>query len=186
VAVSAGLGGYGIATVVQTTQVLVVTRPVSIGRLITTADVRTAEVRLAAGVEAVTSSQADTVWGRPAAVPLRPGALLSPGQIGAAELPVAGHVLVAVAVAVPAGVGAGATVQVLISDAGALAAGGSGAAEGLQAAPVSATVVDVEPPGNDGDGTRVVTLQLPASTGPDVALAAATSDVALVLGDSAR
>jgi Flp pilus assembly protein CpaB len=73
----------------QSVSVLVVARPVPAGQTITAADLRVASVVQDSSVPVVAESQADTVVGRTAAVPLVAGALLSPNSYvesgGAAE-----------------------------------------------------------------------------------------------------
>ncbi|UOX88398.1 hypothetical protein MUY14_43090 [Amycolatopsis sp. FBCC-B4732] len=77
--------------------VLAVARPLSIGHVLERTDVREVEVSVADTVETVPMEQATAVLGRPMATSLGPGALLTPGSVGPASVPGAGHAIVAVA-----------------------------------------------------------------------------------------
>jgi hypothetical protein len=160
-----------------TTPVLVVARPVPVGQPVDAADVQVVELRVPAGLEVVLQERADVVLGRPAAVPLVPGALLAPGQVGPAALPRPGEVAVAVLVWLPpAGLAAGSRVRVLVTGTGG-ATDGSGSLD--PPAPQSATVLEVGP--LVATGARVVTLLLPDGAGERVAAAAVTGRVALLI-----
>lgn len=161
----------------DTTRVLMVARPVPMGQPLSTGDVQVVDVRLAPGVEAVPAAELGLLVGRPAAVPLEPGALLTRAQVGPPAVPAAGEVLVAVAVPLPpAGLGAGSRVRVLVTPGG---TGGAAEGQGGVLASASATVVDVGPV--DGSGGRVVSLLLRPTDGEQVATAAAAGRVSLVV-----
>jgi hypothetical protein len=183
IAAAAGFVAWNTAAT-EATGVLVVTRPVPVGQPITAADVRVVDVPLAPGMEVVTEPELGSVVGRPAAVPLVPGAVLAPDQVGAPVLPASGEVLVAVAVPLPpVGLAAGSRVRVLVTAAGggqaAAAAPADGGVVGLLTPATSATVVDVGLA--DGTGARVISLLLAAEAGEQVAAAAAAGRVSLVV-----
>jgi hypothetical protein len=162
----------------QTVGVLVVARPVPAGQVITSADLRVATVVPDAGVQLVAASQADTVVGRTAAVPLVAGALLSPEQVGPAAWPAAGEAVVALPLKpgrIPAGIAPGARVRVL---AVATTEGSSGRSAAGDQAGVVATVVEVSREQVDASGTVVVSLLLRSA---DAGVAAAGGDATLVL-----
>ncbi len=107
--------------------VLAVARPVPAGAVLAAADLR--QVRLGvddAGAQVVRAAQEDAVVGKTAVVPLVPGSLLSPQQVGGrVAYPPAGKARVAFAVepgGLPAGVEAGQRVAVFP---GAQAGGGA-------------------------------------------------------------
>lgn len=161
----------------QTVAVLVVAQPVPAGQVITSADLRVATVVPDAGVRLVATSQADTVVGRTAAVPLVAGALLSPDQVGPAAWPAAGEAVVALPLKpgrIPAGIAPGARVRVLTvtTDGGAATSADRGQAG------VVATVVEVSREQVDASGTVVVSLLL---NGADAGVAAAGGEATLVL-----
>jgi hypothetical protein len=165
----------------DTTPVLMVARPVAMGQPLSSADVRVVDVRLAAGVEAIPAGEVDLVVGRPAAVPLLAGALLTREQVGPAAVPQAGEVLVAVSVPLPpAGLAAGARVRVLVAPGGGTA-GAAATDEGQVGvlATATATVAEVGPV--DGTGGRVVSLLLRSVDGEQVATAAMLGQVSLIL-----
>lgn len=80
------------------TPTLAVAKPVTVGHVLTSADLRKVEVSASPGTALVPADQAATVLGRPMATPLGAGALLTPDAVGAAQLPAAGHAIVAVGV----------------------------------------------------------------------------------------
>jgi hypothetical protein len=162
----------------QTVAVLVMARPVPAGHIITSPDLRVATVVPDAGVRLVAASQADTVVGRTAAVPLVAGALLSPDQVGPAAWPAAGEAVVALPLKpgrIPAGIAPGARVRVLTV---ASTEGSTGTSAAGGQAGVVATVVEVSREQVDASGTVVVSLLLRAA---DAGVAAAGGDATLVL-----
>jgi SAF domain-containing protein len=183
IAAAAGFVAWNTAAS-QATGVLVVNRPVPVGQPITAADLRVLEVPAAPGMAVVPESELGAVVGRPAAVPLLPGAVLSPDQVGAPVLPAQGQLLVSVAVPLPPpGLAPGARVRVLITagvGAGQVAAGAPADGQlGLVTPATAAIVVDVGPA--DGTGARAISLLLAAEAGEPVAAAAATGRVSLLL-----
>jgi Flp pilus assembly protein CpaB len=166
----------------DTTPVLVVARPVPMGQPLTRADVRVVDVRLAPGVEAVPAGEVDLVLGRPAAVPLSAGVLLTREQVGPAAVPRSGEVLVAVSVPLPPpGLAAGARVRVLVGPAGGAAGAAASGDGGLGALLASATATVAEVGPVDGTGGRVVALLLVSADGERVVTAAMRGQVSLVL-----
>ncbi|MDI2127149.1 SAF domain-containing protein [Yinghuangia seranimata] len=152
--------------------VLAVARPVQAGQVVGRADL--SEVDLGGGrvPGVVPASQVAQVVGRVAVVPLVPGALLAPGQVGeAAGFPPIGRSLVAVLVkdgSAPSGLAAGQRVAVL-----------SGPMQGVgrtDPPPVgsgtSGLVVEVRAAEQGSGGAVVVTLLVDASQGPGVAVLA--------------
>ncbi|MGH3683069.1 MAG: SAF domain-containing protein [Natronosporangium sp.] len=164
----------------DTTPVLAVARPVSMGQVLTSADVRVVDVRLAPGVAVVPAGEVGSVVGRPAAVSLSPGGLLAPGQVGPAAVPAAGEVLVAVQVPLPpAGLAPGSRVRVLVTPTGATGGATGAGGEPVVLASAAATVVELGPV--DGNGALVVSLLLRVGDGEPVATAAAVGRVVLVV-----
>jgi len=163
--------------------VLAVARDVPAGRVLTDADLR--EVRVAAddGVRPVPASERTRVVGRPAAVPLVPGSLLTMAQIGAPSALAPGEAVVGVALKAgqfPPGLAPGAHVRVV--DTGAPATPvptGTGDAGTVLAR--SATVVAVVGPASDGSSATVVSLKVASAEADRVAVAAASGRAALVL-----
>ncbi|MEV7042846.1 hypothetical protein [Amycolatopsis sp. NPDC051061] len=80
------------------TPTLAIATPVAVGHVLTSADLRTVDVSASPGTALVPADEAARVLGRPMATNLGTGALLTPDAVGAAQLPAAGHAIVAVAV----------------------------------------------------------------------------------------
>ncbi|WP_341477250.1 SAF domain-containing protein, partial [Frankia canadensis] len=173
-------------------EVLVVTRPVQVGQLVTAGDVRVVSVVVEPAVEVVPVGSAGQVVGRPAAVPLSAGSLLSRSSVGRRSLP-AGMRLVGASLkpgSYPPGVSAGDQVMVLLTGdtARPAAVDGSGASvQGAVEVPSVARSSSVEgvlvsaEPGPAGSGGLVVSVQVGADDAEPVARAAAAGQVALVL-----
>ncbi len=134
-------------------QVLAMARGVPAGQVIAAADLRVATVVPDPSVALVASTQAPTVVGRTASVPLVAGTLLSPGQLGPAAWPPPGQAVVALPVKqgrIPAGITPGARVQVLVV---ATVTGTDAGATATAPSEPTATVVDVSSE-MDASGTR--------------------------------
>ncbi|VVJ22720.1 Uncharacterised protein [Amycolatopsis camponoti] len=161
------------------TPTLAVARPVTVGHVLTSADLRIVDVAAAPGLALVPAEDAATVLGRPMATALGPGALLTPDAVGAARLPAPGRAIVAVGVKpgqFPPNLTAGDPISVIVTAA-------ATQPTATVVAPVvgatwRATVVGVAPAGMDQ--TTVVSLDLTATDA--VALAQAPAgQLAVVL-----
>ncbi|MCQ4084389.1 SAF domain-containing protein [Streptomyces sp. RB6PN25] len=152
----------------RTVPVLEVARPVPAGSVVTAGDVRV--VRLGvhdAGGEVVRKAREDSALRRVAVVPLVPGELLSPGQVGGrAGFPPAGKALVPFAVepgGIPAGLEAGQRVAILpgSSDTGGTEPSPTSPPDGSTPASVVGTVMSVTAASADGGSAgSVVTVLL--------------------------
>ncbi len=190
--------------------VLEVTTPVAKGQLIRPADLTEADVQVGRSVAVVDASDASSVVGMRAAVPLSTGELLSstelttsaplapgdaevgvvaaPGQLPSVGL-VPGDTVLVVQTSPPGTAGASTGVPSPLSSVasppGAPTTGlalGAGGPASLVLVP-AAQVTDVRP-GPSGSGaatTTLVSLVVPASVAPTVAVAAAADEVGLVL-----
>jgi SAF domain len=162
--------------------VVVVTKPVPVGAVITSNDVGTTTIAAGPGVATIPARQLPQVVGLVAAASLQPGTLLAPSEVTSKLSPAPGQDLVPVAVkpsGLPAsGLAPGDQVLVIATPA---AAGntGSGAAPVLTQ-PVQATVEAVNTV-TDQNGLNVVDLLVPSDAGPSVAEQAATGQIALVV-----
>jgi SAF domain len=160
--------------------VLMVTAPVPVGSVITSADVGTTTVAAGPGLQTIPARQLSQVVGLVAATSLRPGTLLVPSELTSKLPPGPGQDLVPVAVK-PSGLPASGLVpgdQVLVV---ATPAGSSGsAAAPVLTSPVTAVVeaVNTVP---DQDGYDVVDLLVTSSNGPPVAEQAATGQIAIIV-----
>lgn len=168
--------------------VLALVRAVPAGATITEGDLRTVTVAGGDGVALVAGTDRGAVIGRPAAVPLVPGSLLSAGQVGPAVVPAAGRAVVGVAVKpgqYPPRLTAGDHVNVVIRPVAATVSTSSAftvsAHPDDSSAPVSVPgiVLDVDP-GGDGGAGAVVTVEVAVGPADMVAVAAGAGQVGFV------
>ena len=97
--------------------VLALARPVSVGQVLTAADLREVSITTDPGVSTMIASQASVVIGRSVATSLPAGSLLSPGVLGAALVPGPGQAIAALALkagAFPVELAPGARVAVVV------------------------------------------------------------------------
>ena len=160
--------------------VLAVARGVDVGQTLQAGDLRIVHVSADPGLRSIPASQRSQVLGRPAAVRLVPGTLLSPAEIGdGAALP-EGMALVGAILKpgqFPLGLAPGDTVALVAAP-----ASGAGVAVGADssAVPPTATVVAVDR-SDDATGNTIVSLQLPATSAPLIAGAGAAGRLNLVV-----
>ncbi|GAB2790707.1 hypothetical protein GCM10027199_78420 [Amycolatopsis magusensis] len=140
--------------------VLAMARPVTVGHVLSEADVRIVDVSFSVGVSTVPADRMVTVVGRPMATSLPSGTLLTPDSVGNALIPAAGRALVAVGVRpgqFPPELAAGTPVAVVVT--AATPEGASTTAQGQgPGSSWGATVVGVASAGTDQ--TTVVSLDL--------------------------
>lgn len=167
--------------------VLAVARPVPAGQLVTATDLATVHVTVDPGLIPIPATARSSVIGRPAAVPLVPGAPLTPAQLGVPSTLAPDQAVVALALKAgrfPPGLSPGA--HVLVADTGTdsqATAAATGSSTALEDNPLtsSATVVEVDRPSDDTEDTTVVSLRVPATGAARLAAAGAADRVALVL-----
>jgi hypothetical protein len=152
----AAVGLLAGARVGSRTPVLVLARPVTVGQVLSSADLR--QVRISSdGVDAVPAGSKDSVVGRPVAYSLPAGTVLSRAALGAAQVPPPGQAIAAVALKAgqfPTGLSAGSTVAVVVAPASSsVSTASSGGTNSW-----GATVVAVQ--ARDTDQTTVVSLQM--------------------------
>ncbi|MBT2611455.1 SAF domain-containing protein [Streptomyces sp. ISL-87] len=172
----------------ERSSVLVVARDVQVGAAITDADLAPASLALDPAVKAVPVTRKAGIVGQRAAVALKAGSLLSPGQVTSVSLVKAGEQLVGVALKpsqLPASrLAPGQKVLIVSTPDPAQAAAGatSGGKAGEPAAPktLPATVVAVGLAA-PATGVAVVDVAVPASDGPTLAARVATGAVALII-----
>jgi SAF domain len=141
----------------QRQRVLAAARPVPVGHVLSTADLREVSVAADPGVSTVAASQASTVIGRIMATSLPAGSLLTPEALGAALVPAPGQAITALALkagAFPPELAPGARVAVVI-------------VPSLSSAAWQATVISVT--GRADEQTTVVSLQLTEAAARQVA-----------------
>lgn len=176
----------------QRSSVLVVTRDVPVGTALTEADLAPASLALDPVVKAVPAAKKTGLVGQRAAVALKAGSLLSPGQVTAVSLVKTGEQLVGVALK-PSQLPASRLSpgqKVLIVSTPDPAQGGAGATPGagkpgeaasaLVPKTLAATVVAVGVAA-PATGVVVVDVAVPAADGPVLASRVATGAVALIV-----
>ncbi|MFD5422227.1 SAF domain-containing protein [Streptomyces sp. NPDC127069] len=172
----------------QRSSVLVVARDVPVGATLTEADLAPASLALDPVVKAVPAAKRAGLVGQRAAVALKAGSLLSPGQITAVSLVKTGEQLVGVALKpsqLPASRLAPGQKVLIVStpdpaQAGAAAAAGKPADPAPAPKTLVATVVAVGVAA-PATGVVVVDVAVPAADGPVLASRVATGAVALIV-----
>jgi hypothetical protein len=182
-----------------TDEVLEVSQPLSAGQIVQSSDL--AFVRVSAGTDlsSIPVSDEASMVGRPAAIPLVAGALLTRSEVGAPSPVDSGSDVVALGLKsgqYPPDLVAGDQVQVVLvgtssgsGGSGASAAGnlGSDSASASSSNPISATVLNVDIAPTDSDNPTVFSLQVGRSNADEVATWAAAGDASLVqLGTAAK
>jgi hypothetical protein len=174
--------------------VLVTARPVPVGHVLAAADVRSVDLAGAAGLGPFTLADTAQVLGRPVAVPLPAGALLTAGLLGPAGWPPPGQAAVSVLVKPGSGpvVQPGQRVQVLTLPDPADQADQAGPAVAAGAPPptapaaAAAGVIGVVSDAQDADavagaGARLVTVLVRQPDAAGLAASAAAGRTALIL-----
>ena len=161
--------------------VLVVAQPLAAGQVLSSSDLRAVKVSTGAGLGVVPVGEEASVVGRPVAVPLVAGALLTPGELGTRTLVASGADVVGVALKAglfPPDLAPGDRVQVVPV---VTASSGSTTVNG---GPVDATVLAVQDAPASSSAATVFSLQVGSSVADGVAALAAAGDASLVqLGD---
>ena len=165
-------------------EVLAVARPVPVGQVIGEADVAVARVAADPALHPVPASRRAEVVGRTAAVELRPGTLLTGGEVTDAAVPAAGEQVVGVAARpgqLPARGLRPADRVLVVPVPGDQGRGGAATTGDMEPVgePVPAWVVQVGP--TDADGAMTVDVVVGEAVGPRVAALASTGRIALVL-----
>jgi hypothetical protein len=183
------IAGFALASVLasqhlgQRRAVLAVFRPVAAGQPLEAGDLQVVHLASDGPVRPVAAADEPSVLGRPAAVPLLAGSLLTTDALGPPATLGPDEAVVAVALKAgqfPTGLGPGTRVLVAdTGDAGSVAAGTRAGVPAGSALVDSAVVVDVQGPGDTGEAT-VVALRLPARDAALVAAASKADRVALV------
>jgi hypothetical protein len=155
-------------------QVLALARPVTVGHVLTTEDLRQVSVSAAGGVSVVPAGQVSVVVGQTMAVSLPAGSLLTPTELGAAALPQPGQAITALALKpgqFPTALGPGAHVLVVLApgstSGGSPTSAGSPSSAQQAVAVWPATVTDLA--GQANDQSTVVSVQLADTAARQVA-----------------
>ena len=169
--------------------VLVVSRSVPAGSIVTGADLGTVTVAAGPGLKFVPAAQEHQVTGLVAATTLEPGSLLTATDLTTSLPPASGQVLVPVSVKpsqLPVSpLSSGDQVLVVPTPgSGGTSNGGSAVPAGLNKS--VAGVVEAVSPGAGQNGLAVVDLLVPARLGPVLAKEDSTGNVALIVTSRGR
>jgi hypothetical protein len=163
-------------------QVLVAAHAIPAGQRLTTVDLRVALLSIDTSLHPLPAARLGQVVGRPAALPLAAGTLLTAGDLGPARWPAAGQAMVAVAVKsgqYPPSLQPGASVTVLVTTAANTATGADTATPTVApAATAQAPAVVVSVRAADSTATSTVVELLLANA--DAVLVATASTVGLI------
>jgi hypothetical protein len=161
-------------------EVLVLSQPLAAGQVLTTGDLQAVRVSVGAGLQAVPVAEESSVVGRPAAIPLVVGALLTRSEVGAASPVGSGSDVVAVGLksgAFPPDLAPGDRVQVVPVTSSSSA---SGTASVTTGSPVGATVLAVDAAPAGSGAPTVFSLQVSRGDADEVAVLAAAGQASLV------
>jgi hypothetical protein len=163
--------------------VLVLSRSVSAGRVLTADDLRTVRVAADSSVATVPAADESSVVGRRTAVDLVANSLLTDAALGGAAVPGKGQALLGVALKpgqLPArSLSRGDQAELIPTPPTATSTSSGSGQDSSGASPVAVTV-DAEGAAGS-DGTTVVDLVLPADAAPKIAAQAAAGQLVLVL-----
>jgi Chaperone for flagella basal body P-ring formation len=168
-------------------EVLVVTHSVAAGDVLTAGDVSVVRVSTGSGVSVIPLSSESSVVGRPVAVPVVAGALLTRGEVGALSPVASGSDVVAVGLKAgqyPPDLGPGDRVMVVSvtspTSVVAPSEAGTTSSTSSNTSSVSATVLKVDVPSADSQNPTVFSLRVSNAGADKVATLAAAGDASLV------
>ena len=165
----------------NTTRVLALTRSVSAGHVLHAGDLREVRVSAGSGLASVPATSESSVVGRPVAVPLAAGALLTPNALGTARSLTTGQAVVGLALKpgqFPPGLTSGDHVRVV--DTSGASAGTSSSSARAPVAPATGIVLAAMA-SSSGDGSIVVSLRVADGDANGVALLTSAGHASLVL-----
>ena len=166
-------------------EVLVVSKGLSTGQVISPSDLRTAQLSVASGVASVPASDISQVIGRPVASAVTPGTLLTESDVAQTTGPPSGRAVVGLALKpgqYPPGLAPGERVLVVFSSGGPTVSGSSASSDtNLATAPTEATVLEVDSAPVNSSESLVVSIQLAEGDGATAASAASEGNVALAV-----
>jgi len=157
-------------------EVLVVAQPLAAGQVLTSSDLQAVRVSTGNGLEAIPVAGEAGVVGRPVAVPLVAGALLTRSEVGATAPVASGSDVVALGLKsgqYPPDLAPGDRVQVV-------PVASSSSSGTVTGSPVRATVLAVDVAVADSAGPTVFSLQVSTSDADEVAALAAAGEASLI------
>jgi SAF domain len=171
-------------------EVLVAARTLTVGHVISSSDLRTAQMSLAGGISSVPASEVSQIIGHPASAAVASGSLLTESDVAPSLGPPRGHAVVGLALKpgqFPVGLVPGDRVLVVVGSGISTTSGSSDPSDPSSAvAPMEGTVLEVESAAIDSSGSLVASVQLDEGNGAVVATAASAGNVALAILPSGR
>jgi hypothetical protein len=164
--------------------VLALAQDVPAGHVLESGDLSVVNVGADATLGLIPASSESSVLGRPAAMPLVAGSLLTDAELGGGVTPPFGTAVVGVALKsgqFPPEIAPGDHVLVVMAGGDGLTVGAAGRAAARTVEPISAMVVGVHAASVDSSAASVVSLQLAEGSAPSVALGSAQGTVSLIL-----
>jgi hypothetical protein len=169
-------------------QVLVAANNVPAGGVLTSSDLRSAQMSIGTGVAFILAADGNQVVGRAVTSAITTGTLLAPSDVTGTPGPPSGRAVVGLALKpgqYPANIETGDRVLVVINNGGSTSSGPTNSPTSpTTTAPVEATVVEVDQAPANSSESVVVSVQMPQGNGAAVASAASGGDVALVVVSS--
>jgi SAF domain len=166
-------------------EVLVVSRGLSAGQVISPSDLRTAQLSVASSVASMPVSDISQVIGRPVASAVTPGTLLTESDVAQTTGPPSGRAVVGLALKpgqYPPGLAPGERVLVVFNSGAPTVSGTSATSDtNLANAPTEATVLEVDSAPANSSESLVVSIQLAEGDGATAASAASEGNVALAV-----
>jgi hypothetical protein len=171
-------------------QVLVVARDLPAGHVISSSDLRTAQLSLVGDIAFIPASDITEIIGHPASAEIAAGSLLTESDIAQSIGPPKGHAVVGLSLKpgqYPIGLAPGERVLVVVSSgisSSSVSTPSSDAPSSV--APMEGTILEVQSAPIDSSGSIVASLQLDEGNGATVASAASAGNVALAIVSSGR
>jgi hypothetical protein len=166
----------------STVAVLAVNRAVPVGHVLEESDLRVANVSTDGGISPIAANDEASILGRPAAVALVPGSLLTRGEVGSPAALSPGEVVIGAGLKpgqFPPALAAGDRVAVI--DAGSADRASGAVYGGSIPARVTATVVAVDQPPAASGSDSIISLRLDSVAADTVARLAAAGRATLLL-----
>lgn len=172
VVVAAGLFGVATLQAGQRVAVLAIAKPVTPGHVLTADDLKVVRVATDGGISPIDATKQSTVVGRPAAVGLTPGTLLTNAALGESIALSSSEATTGLALkpgAFPPGLATGATVRIIATD-----------ATPGQTLVDRATVTSIGDASDSSTGTVTVGVKIPASAANAIAASSAADHITIV------
>lgn len=165
-------------------RVLVLTRSVDAGHVLTSSDLRSANVSTGQGLATVLATSESSVVGRTTAVPLTAGSLLSPDALGSGRALRSGEAMVGLALkpgTFPSSLAPGDHVRVVDTTTAATSTSGNAAPARASSGGATGVVMAIEANASAADGSAVVSLRVADEDADGVAQLASAEHASLVL-----